>query len=118
MVSSTGTSSSKRWMKYTSMWSVPSRRSDASHWAWIAARDNPAPVGPSCIRPDTFVASTMSCRRAYRRTARPTNSSEVPCWYTFAVSQNVTPSSTACRKNGCAASSSSVHECRPAPGSP
>ena len=38
--------------------------------------------------------------------ARPTNSSEVPCWYTFAVSQKVMPASMAWRKNGWAASSS------------
>lgn len=32
--------------------------------------------------------------------ARPTMSSDVPSPYTFAVSQNVMPSSTACRKMG------------------
>ena len=56
----------------------------------------------------------MSSRRENRVIARPTNSFEVPPWYTFAVCQNVTPSSTACRKRGAAASSSSVHWCMPA----
>src|SRR4051794_37388909 len=70
------------------------------------------------MRPYTLVASTISSRREYRRIARPTNSSELPCWYVFAVSHRVTPSSTACRKNGCEASSSSVHVCRPLVGSP
>ena len=41
--------------------------------------------------------------------ARPTNSSELPPPYVFAVSQKVIPSSTACRKYGCELSSSSVH---------
>ena len=31
---------------------------------YIALRDRPAPLGPSCIRPCTFVASTISSRRA------------------------------------------------------
>lgn len=43
----------------------------------------------------------------------PTNSAEVPPWYTLAGSQKVTPSSTAWRKNGAAACSSNVHWCIP-----
>ena len=52
MVSSTGTVSSKRWMKYTSIQSVPSRRSEASHCSRIAARDRPAAGRPVMHAPD------------------------------------------------------------------
>ena len=45
--------------------------------------------------------------------ARPTISSEVPAPYTFAVSQNVMPRSSACRNNGSAPSSSSAHSLKP-----
>jgi hypothetical protein len=44
----------------------------------IALRERPAPFGPSCIRPCTLVASTISSRRAKSRSARPTISSLVP----------------------------------------
>ena len=44
----------------------------------MALRDSPDPPGPSCILLCTLVASTMSSRRAYDLTARPTNSSELP----------------------------------------
>jgi len=46
----------------------------------VALRDSPWPPGPSCILPCTLVARTISSRRAYRLIARPTSSSEVPCW--------------------------------------
>ena len=46
----------------------------------IATRDSPEPPGPSCIFPETFVAITISSRRAYVLIARPTNSSELPAW--------------------------------------
>jgi len=42
------------------------------------ARDSPWPCGPAYIRPLTFVAMTISSRRAKSLKARPTNSSLVP----------------------------------------
>jgi hypothetical protein len=79
----------------------------------IALRDSPEPPGPSFIGKKTFVANTTSSRRVYLRIARPTISSELPKPYALAVSQNVMPSSTACRKIGSAASSPSAHSLKP-----
>src|SRR5262245_62409533 len=84
----------------------------------MARRDSPEPPGPSCISKNTLVASTTSSRRVYLFTARPTISSELPKLYTLAVSQNVMPSSTACRNKGSAASSPSDHSLKPREVSP
>jgi hypothetical protein len=71
----------------------------------MALRDSPAPFGPGRMRPCTLVATTISSRRAMSRKARPTISSLVPSEYTFAVSKNVMPRSSACLMNGRLASS-------------
>src|SRR5215213_6848411 len=84
----------------------------------IALRDRPDPPGPSCILKKTLVASTIASRSVYLRMARPTISSDVPFVYAFAVSQNVMPSSTACRKIGSADWSSSAQPLDPREASP
>jgi hypothetical protein len=84
----------------------------------IALRDSPAPFGPSCIRPCTLVASTISSRRAYSTSARPTISSLLPAEYTLAVSKKLIPASSACRMNGRLDSSSNDQPCAPRLGSP
>ncbi len=65
---------------------------------------------------NTFVAITSSSRRPNSRNILPVTSSLRPTEYMSAVSKKLMPSSTALRKNGRAADSSSTHGRQP--GSP
>ena len=65
--------------------------------------------GPVDIGKLTFVARTISSSRPYSRSARPVTSSLTPSEYMSAVSKKLMPASSARRKNGCAALSSSTH---------
>ena len=84
----------------------------------IALRDRPDPPGRSCIVKCTLVASTMSSRRLYFFSARPTISSELPKPVDVGGVPKVTPSSTACWKNGWASSYPSDHSLNPRDVSP
>lgn len=70
------------------------------------------------MAPCTFVAMTISSRFVMAFSARPVISSLEPSEYTFAVSKNVMPSSTARRISGIESSSPSVHAWLPRVGSP
>jgi ribosomal protein S20 len=73
-------------------------------------------LGPGPIGKLTFVASTTSSMFASSRSARPVTSSLTPSEYMSAVSKKLIPASTAARKKGRAAASSSTHGRHP--GSP
>ncbi|XYX58164.1 hypothetical protein ACAD28_00810 [Clavibacter nebraskensis] len=81
-------------------------------------RDSPREFGPSPMAPCTLVAMTTSSRVVIAFSARPVISSLDPSEYTFAVSKNVIPSSTARRMSGIESSSVSVHAWLPRVGSP
>ena len=66
-------------------------------------------LGPELIGKLSFVARTISSRFAYSRIARPVTSSLAPSEYMSAVSKKLMPASTALRKKGFAAGSSSTH---------
>jgi len=65
--------------------------------------------GRSFIGNHTFVAMTISSSFAIVRSARPVTSSLTPSEYMSAVSKKLIPRSSACRKNGRAASSFNTH---------
>ena len=87
---------------------MPSRRRLASHACWMCLRESPPMFGRSFGGKNTFVAITISSRTAYSRSRRPVTTSLSPSEYMSAVSKKLMPASTARRKNGLAAASSST----------
>ena len=65
--------------------------------------------GPSDMGLKTLVATTHSSRWANSLSARPVTSSLAPSEYMSAVSKKLMPASTALRKKGREAASSSTH---------
>jgi hypothetical protein len=86
IVSSTGVSVSKRCTWYRSTYSSPSRLSEASIDASTCLRESPRPFGSALVGEYTFVATTISSRRASFRRSVPVTDSLAPPAYMSAVS--------------------------------